>query len=368
MLRLAARGLTRACCRGTERCVCDYVGRVGSFITKVVDYEPLASLYFYSGIHSHRAFHLLVEICAIEGAFVRQQMVVELVVGSQRVAMTAVPTSPKGVIESVGSRGSVFVSQRDSEVELAFHRKHLVTKKHIASLNFNVDRDILSAGFPKSKWFILRVENRAIGRVKLSFHRSEYNHTVLNSITVDAHKSVVDCLVLQQSLLCMQDYRDEGKQLQTDVSHASNQLTAVQLSNDGVLLDHEKIYLFSFALEGPLIAKEECASEMRYYKAMLVDGAWRWCFWSSKTDCRAGRRPQGSAAILAISTVIRHPTDYTSFYVKYYTRERSHDVILKAVDRNRDVWADALFLFIAETRRYLEHFENFDALERQSMV
>ncbi|CDR95755.1 hypothetical protein, conserved [Babesia bigemina] len=344
MLRWAALAITRACCRAAERCVCNSVGCVGSLIKKSVDCEPLASLYYYSGIHRHRAFNLLVEICAIEGAFVRQQTVVELIVGDQKVAMTALPTDPNGMIESVGSRGSVFISQRDCEVQLAFYRKHLVTKKHIATMKFDVDRDILSAGLPKSKWFILRVESRAVGRVKLSFHR------------IDANKSVVDCLVLQQSLLCMQDYRDEGKQVEID------------LSGDGLLLYHEKLHLFSFALEGPLIAKEECASEMRYYKVMLVDGAWRWCYWSSKADCRSGRRPQGSAAILAISTVIRHPTNYTSFYVKHYTRERSHDVILKAVDRSRDIWTDALFLFIAETRRYLEHFENFDAYERHCMV
>lgn len=114
------------------------------------------------------------------------------------------------------------------------------------------------------------------------------------------------------------------------------------------MLEHEKIYLFSFALEGALIAKNNYASEMHYFKATIVEGSWQWCYWSSKAECRENQKSQGSIPILAISTVIRHPTDYSSFYVKYYTKEGTVDLILKAVDRNRDVWTDALYLFIEQ--------------------
>ncbi|GFE53771.1 transmembrane protein, putative [Babesia ovis] len=340
MIGFAGRTLGRMCCRSAELCVSNYIGRATTFIPSLSEYEPIASVCFYTGIHGHRSFQLLVEICAVEGSFVRQKTAAELVIGDRVVNMTAIPTNPQGILENIGSRGSVFVSQRDTGIDLVFYRKHLVTKKLVGSLHFNIDRDIISSGFPKSKWYMLRESGHVVGRVKLSFHR------------IDMKSSMVDCLVLQQALLCAQDYKEQGKMVNTD------------LSLDGVMFEHEKLYLFSLALEGPLIAKEGGVSEMRYYKAVLSDGAWKWCFWSSKSDCRAEKRPHGSVSILSISTVICHPTDYSCFYLKYYTREGTHDVILKATDRNRDVWCDAVFLFIAETRRYLEHFENFDTLKQ----
>ncbi|GIX66060.1 uncharacterized protein BcabD6B2_54960 [Babesia caballi] len=355
MLRLAGRALGRTCCRGVELCVCNHVGRMTAILPTITEYEPIASFLFYTGVHRHRGFHLLIEVCALEGAFVRQKTVLELVVGGMTVPMTAVPTNPKGVIESLGSRGLVYVTQREDQIQLLLYRKHLVTRRRLASLTFNVERDILGGDFPKSKWYTIRENGTALGRAKISFFKSKPNVKFLYASAVEAQQSLVDCLVLQQALMCAQEYKDAGKTIRTD------------LSVDGIMLEHEKLFLFSFALEGPLIAKESYASEMRYYKAVLTDGAWKWCFWSSKVDCRSGRRPLGAVAILSISTVIRHPTDYSCFYVKYYTKDGAHDVIFKAVDRNRDVWADALFLFIEEARRYLEHFETFEAVEHHCL-
>lgn len=129
------------------------------------------------------------------------------------------------------------------------------------------------------------------------------------------------------------------------------------------MLEAEKIILFSYSLEGPIIAKKGYASQVLYFKAVHTNGSWYWNSWNSKEECRKNSKQEGSIPILGISTVLRHPTDYTSFYVKYYSKEGSHDLIFKSVDRSRDIWADALYMFIESVRRYLERFDNFDALK-----
>eukprot|EP00371_Babesia_bovis_P001854 XP_001610501.1 hypothetical protein [Babesia bovis T2Bo] len=328
MLGFTGRTIGRLCCRNVELCVTNSIGKLTSLIPSITEYEPLASICYYTGIHSHRSFQLIVEICAVEGSFVCYNTVAELRVGNKVVSTTALPTSAKGILENVGSRVSTVINQRDTTIDLAFYKKQFVTRKHIVTITFNIDRDIILRDCPKNKWYMLREAGVILGRVKLSFHKLEM------------HRSIVDGLVLQQALLCAQEYKEQGHKINTDA--------CLQLTSDSALYEHEKLNLFSMALEGPLIAKEGGAQQMRYYKALLTEGTWKWCYWSSKTECRADKKAHGYISILSISTVICHPTDYTCFYIKYYTQKGTHDIILKAVDRNRDVWCDAMFLFIAE--------------------
>ncbi|KAK1442030.1 hypothetical protein BgAZ_400600 [Babesia gibsoni] len=344
MLRVVGKGVRAACCRGAELCVWNVAKKFGSIIPDVSEYEPIASFCYYTGMHHHRGFQLLVEICAITGEFLKSKCAVEVVAGRNSVMMSDIPISSKGFLETVGSRGSIKVSPGDTIVQLVVYRKYLVTKKRVATVVFNIEKEILQADFPKNRWYTLKHDCKVVGRVRLSFHE------------LATRESVVDCLVLQQALLRAQDYKNAGNEINT------------KINGDRIMLEHEKLYLFSFALEGALIAKDNYVSEMRYFKVVLRNGAWLWSYWNSQSECREYSTPQGSIPILSISTVLRHPTDYTSFYIKFYTKEEAKDLILKTLDRSRDVWSDALYFFIQQTRFYLEHFENFSAFEDMKMV
>ncbi|AFZ80219.1 hypothetical protein BEWA_030720 [Theileria equi strain WA] len=339
LLKLLGKSVRTVCCKSVEFCLYECTRRVTKAVPRPSEYEPIASLCYYSGIHNHREFQLLVNISDIEGDFLKRRTCIALEVGSHNTLATAIPISSTGVLNNIGSRASIRIRQCDNTIYIVIYKKNAVTKTQVCKLTFDIEKDIIDANFPIHKWYDLDNGNGKIGRIRLSFYK------------IATFQNITDCIVLQQAILCANEYANSGVDLK------------INIRNPDIMLEAEKIILFSFSLEGPIIAKKGYASQMLYFKAVHTNGAWYWNFWKSKEECRRNVKYEGSIPILSISTVLRHPTDYTFFYVRYYSKEGSHDLIFKSVDRSRDIWADSLYMFIENVRRYLEHFDNFDALK-----
>ncbi|UKJ87851.2 hypothetical protein MACJ_000291 [Theileria orientalis] len=332
------KSLRNACCRSAELCFTECSRRVYKSIPTPSDYEPMATFCYYSGIHNHREFHLLINISDIEGDFLKRQCCIELEVGEFRIPATAIPVSKEGTLRNILCRASVRVRMCDSQVNLNIYRKQVLTKLLVSKLTLDVDRDILAKKFPQNSWYTLYNKSTKVGRIRISFYK------VNNSL------NVIDNVVLQQAILCANDHINSGAELKINILHPD------------IMLQAERLVLLSFSLEGPLIAKENYASQMRYFKTYQKGGKWYWSFWNSKPECRANRRPQGSVYLLSISTILKHPTDYTVFYVKYHTKDGPRNLFFKTVDRSRDIWTDSLYMFIHSMRDYIEHFDDLSSL------
>ncbi|XP_954364.1 uncharacterized protein TA21020 [Theileria annulata] len=336
---LIARALRNACSRSAELCFMECGRRVYKAIPTPSDYEPIATFCYYTGIHNHREFNLLINITDIDADFVKKHSVIEFEVGDTKVTAGAIPLSRDRILSNLQCRALVKIRMCDNELRLKVYRKSLVGNTCVADIALNIDRDIIEAKFPKDKWYSLNDDPYKKERIKLSFYK------------VSDGLNVIDNIVLQQAYMCINDYNESDIEVK------------INATNPQIMLLAEKLALLSYALEGHLIAKEDYVSQMRYYKTYLKDGKWYWSYWSCKPECRAKRNPQGSIYILSISTILKHPTDYSSFYVKYHTKDGPRDIIFKTVERSRDIWTDSIYLFIQNMREYLDQFDDLKSLE-----
>ncbi|KAK2197351.1 Low temperature viability protein Ltv1 [Babesia duncani] len=330
LIRVLTRALGNLCCRDAATCFLCCAHRIKALLPIPSDYEPIASLCLFSGLHDHPPFNLLIEVHNIRGNFIRKSASVEFTTSNTSSTPISLPRDNSGILENLGSRASLEIKQCDSVLRVNVFTKRIFVRSEIAFCDIDVKRDILDANYPKMARFDLVYENAKVGSIQVSF------------FPVGATGSVADSIVYQQALLCIHEYQTRGYCID------------INLDNMDLLLERERLALVALALEGNLVSKQDYASQMYYFKPILQDDKWYWQFWGSITDCSSAHPPVGSIPIFSISTILAHPTDYTAFYIKYYTKTEYFELIFKTVGRSRDIWTDALYMFVDLNRKMRE--------------
>lgn len=206
LLKLMGRSVRAVCCRSVEVCLYECTRRVAKAVPRPSEYEPIASLCYYSGLHNHREFQLLVNISDIEGEFLRKRACVTLEVGNNSTTATAIPVSASGMLNNIGSRASIRIRQCDSTLHIVVYKKNAVTKTEVCRLKFDVEKDIIDANFPIHRWYTLDNGAGKVGRIRLSFYK------------ISTFQNITDCIVLQQALLCANEYPETDLKIDVGVS------------------------------------------------------------------------------------------------------------------------------------------------------
>ncbi|KAF8822550.1 hypothetical protein IE077_003510, partial [Cardiosporidium cionae] len=295
--------------------------------------EVIGKAYLLCGCHNHEKFDILAEIHEIQQAPLSSKCLVEVVCG--RFDAQTQPAKEKNGKCDVHERLSLHVRQCDNSLQIITYKNGILSNELLGMINLNVVQDLIQQGFPKRRWYTLSKEGRSTLRIQVSFHKLDTDNIALGEIPMSP--------LVQQALLHAQyEAESEGKKIDIDIEEMG---------------ELEQLRFFSKVLEGPLQKMKFFGNrwENLYFKAVeRSDGNWQWQYWNSKQSCQDGGDCLGALAFLAISLVLPDKYDRACFYVKYHDATGAHDIFLKRVDRDRNIWSEGLYEFIEKLRAFLD--------------
>ncbi|KAF8822487.1 hypothetical protein IE077_003673, partial [Cardiosporidium cionae] len=299
--------------------------------------EVIGKAFLLCGCHNHEKFDLLTEIHEIKQAPLSSKCLVEVVCG--RFDAQTQPAKEKNGTCSVHERLSLHVRQCDNWLKISTYKKGIISNELLGMVNLEVVQDLIQQGFPKRRWYTLSKEGRSTLRIQVSFHKLDTDNVSLGELPLSP--------LVQQALLHAQyQAESEGKKVEIDIEEMG---------------ELEQLRFFSKVLEGPLQKMKFFGNQWEnlYFKAVeRSEEIWQWQYWNSKQSCQEGGKCVGVLPFLAISLVLPDQYDRACFYVKYHDVNGAHDMFLRRVDRDRNIWSEGLYEFIEKLRAFLDSRDN----------
>ncbi|CDR97233.1 hypothetical protein, conserved [Babesia bigemina] len=286
----------------------------------------IGSLYRITGLHSHDSFDFILEIHEAVGGVGSGNYFFEVEAGRMKYRTQTLPAKD-GQLQ-VHEKLKVHVRQCDDTVVVNLYRSQLLRSDQCGELKFSVEQDLMAPKPAKRRWFTMVHQNRTATRVKVSIYCMSDEMASRN----------LSALTLQAIVESQQD----GSNLEEELVE--------ELEN---MDDYAKLRFYSKVLSGPLKKMNTFGQKWTtyYFKPLEISaGNWEWCVWNSIEDYNAGLEAIEAYPFLAMSVVLADPTNAACFYVKYHKDGNDFGILLKRIDRNRDLWSDSLYEFIEKTR------------------
>ncbi|GBE59275.1 hypothetical protein BOVATA_007680 [Babesia ovata] len=286
----------------------------------------IGSLYRITGIHAHDPFDFILEIHEAVGGVDSGKYFFEVEAGRTKYRTQTLP-SKDGQLQ-VHEKLKVHVRQCDDAIVVKLYRSHLLRSDQCGELKFSVEHDLMAPKPAKRRWFTMVHQNRTATRVKVSIYcmSDEVASRDLSALTLQA----------------IVESQQNGSNLEEELIEELEKMD-----------DYAKLRFFSKVLSGPLKKMNTFGRKWTtfYFKPLEIStGNWEWCVWNSIDDYNAGSEAIESYPFLSMSLVVADPTNSACFYVKYHKDGNDFGILLKRIDRNRDVWSDSLYEFIEKTR------------------
>ncbi|GIX61687.1 uncharacterized protein BcabD6B2_11220 [Babesia caballi] len=286
----------------------------------------IGSIYRIAGIHTHDPFDVILEIHEAINGISAGTYYLEVEAGRNAYRTQKITT--KDCHLRVHEKLKVHLRQCDDAIAIKLYKRNMVRSQICATLVLSAAGDLMAEKLARRRWFTMTHENRSVTRVKISIYR----------VSEDIAARELSALTLQAILEAQQDGSEIEEELLDEL--------------DG-MDDCAKLRFFSKVISGPLKRMNTFGRKWStyYFKPLEISaGNWEWCAWNSLDDYNIGLEAVEAYPLLAISVVVPDPTNASCFYVKYHKEGDEFGLLLKTVDRNRDVWSDSLYEFVERSR------------------
>ncbi|KAK1444810.1 hypothetical protein BgAZ_107160 [Babesia gibsoni] len=286
----------------------------------------IGSIYRISGIHDHDPFDVIIEIHEALNYLDRGKYYFEIESG-RKTYRTQTINVRDGKLE-IHEKINVHVRQCDDKIYIKLYNKHLISSKVAAQLVLSVKNDLLVEKPAHRRWFTMTQQDRSSTRVKVSIYKLS--------------DGIAEREISSLALHAIIEAQGEGEAIEEEL-----------LDELDTMDDYKKLRFFSKVISGPLKKMNTFGKKWTsvYFKPLEISpGNWEWCMWNSLEDFNAGLEAIEAYSFLSMSVVIADPTNRNCFYIKYHKEGNEFGILLKKVDRDRDVWSDSLYEFIERSR------------------
>ncbi|KEG01673.1 ag-1 blood stage membrane protein homologue [Plasmodium vinckei vinckei] len=239
----------------------------------ISDFEPFASMYYFSGLHNYRGFYLLVKINEIFNINKYKHIYIIFSTDKYDFQTDDIPTNKKNRIH-VDQRADIKIRQCDETLKIDLFTKKLTKKIHIGQIKIDINSSIVEKSFPKNEWFVCFKDGQEVCKVQMSFYR------------ISKHARPNECLFIQDGL---EIWKNKPK----SANKKSINLYDIDKKFDDddenlLLLDNntdineislmQKLRLISFVLEQEIFVFDFYAYVSKYMSAKEIMGEWFLCF------------------------------------------------------------------------------------------
>ncbi|SBT70339.1 ag-1 blood stage membrane protein homologue [Plasmodium malariae] len=246
----------------------------------ISDFEPFASMYYFSGLHNYRTFYLLIKINEIFNINKYKQIYIIFSTDKYDFQTDEISTNKKNRIH-IDQRVDIKIRQCDETLKVDLFTTKLTKKVHIGQIKIDINSSVVMKSFPKNEWlavekdkFVCFKDGQEICKVQMSFYK------------IQKYACPNECMFIQDGLEIWKNkskgmskkkinLQDIHKEFNDDDKNLSliNEDTDI---NDISLM--QKLRLISFVLEQEICVFDFYAYVPKYMSAKEIMGEWFLCF------------------------------------------------------------------------------------------
>ncbi|EUD64824.1 hypothetical protein C922_04771 [Plasmodium inui San Antonio 1] len=239
----------------------------------ISDFEPFASMYYFSGLHNYRTFYLLVKINEIFNINKYKHIYIIFSTDKYDFQTDEISTNKKNRIH-IDQRVDIKIRQCDETLKVDLFTTKLTKKVHIGQINIDINSSVITKSFPKNEWFVCFKDGQEICKVQMSFYK------------IQKYACPNECMFIQDGL---ELWKNKSKSLNKKDINLQNihkafddddkNLSLVDVDtdiNDISLM--QRLRLMSFVLEQEICVFDFYAYVPKYMSAKEIMGEWFLCF------------------------------------------------------------------------------------------
>ncbi|KMZ89005.1 hypothetical protein PVBG_02976 [Plasmodium vivax Brazil I] len=250
----------------------------------ISDFEPFASMYYFSGLHNYRTFYLLVKVNEIFNINKYKHIYVIFSTDKYDFQTDEIPTNKKNRIH-IDQRVDIKIRQCDETLRVDLFTTKLTKKVHIGQIKIDINSSVITKSFPKNEWFVCFKDGQEICKVQMSFYKSESPVEMCTNI-FQKYACPSECMFIQDGLeLWKNKYKSLNKKninlqnIHKQFDDDDKNLSLIDVDtdiNDISLM--QKLRLISFVLEQEICVFDFYAYVPKYMSAKEIMGEWFLCF------------------------------------------------------------------------------------------
>ncbi|GAW79232.1 ag-1 blood stage membrane protein homologue [Plasmodium gonderi] len=257
----------------SKKCVSYMIKSYKRTCPHISDFEPFASMYYFSGLHNYRTFYLLVKINEIFNINKYKHIYIIFSTDKHDFQTDEIPTNKKNRIH-IDQRVDIKIRQCDETLKVDLFTTKLTKKVHIGQIKIDINSSVIMKSFPKNEWFVCLKDGQEICKVQMSFYKIQKyacpNECMLIQDGLEIWKNKAKNL--RKKKISLQDihkqFDDDDKNLSLiDVETDINDISLMQ-----------KLRLISFVLEQEVCVFDFYAYVPKYMFAKEIMGEWFLCF------------------------------------------------------------------------------------------
>ncbi|CRG98540.1 ag-1 blood stage membrane protein homologue, putative [Plasmodium relictum] len=247
----------------------------------ISDFEPFASMYYFSGLHNYRTFYLLIRITEIFNINKYKKIYIIFSTDKYDFKTDEITTNKKNRIHT-DQRVDIKIRQCDETLNVNLFTTKLTKKIHIGEIKIDINSSIVMKSFPKNQWFVCFKDGQEICKVQMSFYKIQKyacpNECMLIQDGLEIWKNSSKNLGENKKKINFQDihknFDDDDENLSIiDIDTDINDISLMQ-----------KLRLISFVLEQEIYVFDFYAYVPKYMSAKEIMGEWFLCFLCFKNN------------------------------------------------------------------------------------
>ncbi|SBS80829.1 ag-1 blood stage membrane protein homologue, putative [Plasmodium ovale curtisi] len=287
----------------SKRCVAYIIKSYKRTCPHISDFEPFASMYYFSGVHNYRTFYLYIKINEIFNINKYKHIYIMFSTDKYDFQTDEICTNKKNRIH-IDQRVVIKIRQCDETLKVDLFTTKLTKKVHVGEIKIDVNSSVIRKSFPKNEWFVCFKDGQEICKVQMSFYKTQrrkQQHEHIEAITIFAYQRRLllfsplpvqkyacpnECMFIQDGLEIWKNksknmkkkkisYQDLDKNFDDDDKNLSL-IDADTDINDISLM--QKLRLISFVLEQEICVFDFYAYVPKYMSAKEIMGEWFLCF------------------------------------------------------------------------------------------
>ncbi|KJP88374.1 hypothetical protein AK88_01990 [Plasmodium fragile] len=239
----------------------------------ISDFEPFASMYYFSGLHNYRTFYLLVKVNEIFNINKYKHIYIIFSTDKYDFQTDEIPTNKKNRIH-IDQRVDIKIRQCDETLKVDLFTTKLTKKVHIGQIKIDINSSVINKSFPKNEWFVCFKDGQEICKVQMSFYK------------IQKYACPNECMFIQDGLELWKNKSKSVKKKNINLQNIHKEfydddknLSLIDVDtdlNDISLM--QKLTLMSFVLEQEICVFDFYAYVPKYMSAKEIMGEWFLCF------------------------------------------------------------------------------------------
>ncbi|VWU51208.1 ag-1 blood stage membrane protein homologue [Hepatocystis sp. ex Piliocolobus tephrosceles] len=253
----------------SKRCINYVVKTYRRTCPHISDFEPFASMYYFSGLHNFRTFYLLVKINEIFNINKYKNIYIVVSTDKYNFQTDDIHVNKKNRVH-IDQRIDIKIRQCDEFVEIDLFTTKLTKKVHIGQIKIDINTNIIKKSFPKNEWFVCFKDGQEICKMKLSFYK------------IQKYKCPNECMFIQDGLEIWKNKSEDMKKEKIDYHQIHkifdddyHNLSLINMDTDMYDISlTQKLRLISFVLEQEIFVFDLYTYVRKYMYAKELMGEW----------------------------------------------------------------------------------------------